>query len=72
MFGILPFTRSFLSDPFFPPPLLAKDLAIQDCLGDLLRKSVLLWAGWHIGKATYCATYLARDGERFTARALPR
>ncbi len=56
------FSRSFLSDSFFPPPLLAKGLALQDCLGDLLRESLLCGAGGCIGKVTYCGAYLARDG----------
>jgi len=63
---------SFLSDPFFSPSHVPKDLADKDGLGDRLPESVLLWAGWHIGKATYCATYLARDGDRETTPALPR
>jgi hypothetical protein len=66
------FSRSFLSDPFFSPSHVPKDLADKDGLGDRLPESVLVWAGWHIGKATYCATYLARDRERETAPALPR
>ena len=58
------FLRSFLSDSSSPPSLLAKDLAIKDCLGDLLPESVLEWTGRHIGKATYCGAYLAREVER--------
>jgi hypothetical protein len=66
------FSRSLLPDPFFSPFHVPKDLADKDGLADRLPESVLLWAGWHIGKARYWATYLARDGERETAPALPR
>ena len=36
------FSRSLLSDSYFKPSLLAQDLAIKDCLGDLLYESLLL------------------------------
>jgi len=54
------------------PPLLAKGLALQDWLGDLLLEILLYGAGGYIGKATYCGAYLAHEVEQLVTRALPR
>src|SRR5258708_40214915 len=39
---------------------------------DLLLESLLCGVGEHIGKATYCATYLARVTRHASRKTLPR